>query len=53
MTNNVNATFAIFCQKAQYAWKENLEIAVQPIEPLGNRLTPEQIAEKYKDIIED
>lgn len=54
LTNNVNATFAIFAQKAQYAWKESVELDVKPIDPLGDRsLTPEQIMEKYADIIDD
>ena len=53
LTNNVNATFAIFAQKAQYAWRENLEIAVQPIDPLGPMKTPEQINAQYEFVTED
>ena len=48
LTNSCNSVFAIFCQKAQYQWRESIEIVARPAEPLG--ATPQDvsnIAERY------
>ena len=53
LTNNVNATFAIFCQKAQYLWRESVEIVAtannSPV--LGDVVPQEEIEKKYLESI--
>lgn len=52
-SSKINPVLAIFWQKNFDGLRDVTEHTIAPGDPLGDRQTPQEIAEKYQDIIED
>lgn len=55
LRNNTNPVVSIFLLKSAYGYREANEFIISNKDtgPLGEQMTPEQIAAKYRDMVED